>query len=117
MILNVGLKKNNGHVWRMHTWLVLVLNIVAGDDAVSIEPLDPAQVHAPVFHLSHFQFRGIWRFCAMDGEYTSLTLLMLVGHLHTSTRIPFKHPYMKYHKCEIYPAQWAEWVLDPLRMS
>lgn len=60
-------------MWRMHTRLVLVLYVVACDDAVSIEPLDPAQVHAPVFHFSHFQFRRIWRFCAIDGEDTRLT--------------------------------------------
>lgn len=49
--------------FRIHTRLVLVLYVIAGDDAVSIEPLDPAQIHAPVLHLPHFQFRWIWWFC------------------------------------------------------
>lgn len=50
------------------TWLVLILYVIAGDDAVSIEPLDPAKVHAPVLHLPHFQFRGIWWFCMFVWE-------------------------------------------------
>lgn len=115
-------KESNCHVSRMHTWLVLVLNVIAGDDAVSIKPLDPAQVHASVFHLSHFQFRGIWRFCAMDGEDTRLTHQKIIFWcccvtLHTSVRIPLKYGYVQYSACEINLAQWAEWVLDPLRKS
>lgn len=37
------------------TCLVLILNVVGGDGAVSIKSLRPAEIHAPIFHLSHLQ--------------------------------------------------------------
>lgn len=45
------------------TRLVLIFDVVAGDDAVAIEPLDPAQVHTAVLHLSHLQLRRVRRLC------------------------------------------------------
>lgn len=41
------------------TCLVLILNVVGGDGAVSIESLRPAEIHAPIFHLSHLQLGGV----------------------------------------------------------
>lgn len=41
------------------TCLVLVLNVVGGDGAVSIESLRPAKIHTPIFHLSHLQLRRV----------------------------------------------------------
>lgn len=37
------------------TCLVLILDVVGGYGAVSIESLRPAKIHAPIFHLSHLQ--------------------------------------------------------------
>lgn len=52
----------------MLTWFVLVLNVITGNDAVAIKPLDPAQVHAPVLYLSDLQLRRIWWFCSTEEQ-------------------------------------------------
>lgn len=68
----------------MLTWLVLVLNVITGNDAVAIKPLDPAQVHAPVLHLSDFQLRRIWWFCSSEEQKTIESALIQTHDLSPS---------------------------------
>lgn len=63
------------------TRLVLVLDVEAGDDAVPIKALRPAQVHAAGFHLADLQFWGVrwlwggWRWLGVWGDrWSSRTL-------------------------------------------
>lgn len=48
------------------TRFILVLNVVAGYDAVAVETLRPPQVHAAIFDLSNLQLRGIRGFCEQN---------------------------------------------------
>lgn len=41
---------------------------------------------------------------------------MSLRHTHQSGTL-MKYLYVEYDICEMYPAQWAEWVLDPRRKS
>lgn len=52
--------------WR--TRFILVLDVVAGDDAVAVEPLRPPQVHAAIFDLSNLQLRRIRGFCEQNAR-------------------------------------------------
>lgn len=45
------------------TGFVLVLDVVAGDDAVAVKPLRPPQVHTAIFDLSNLQLWGVRGFC------------------------------------------------------
>lgn len=50
------------------TCFVLVLDVKARDDAVPVESLGPAQVHAPCLHLSDFQLWGVRGLWGVTGE-------------------------------------------------
>lgn len=53
------------------TRFILVLDVVAGYDAVAVEPLRPPQVHAAIFDLSNLQLRGIRGFCEQNAGKTT----------------------------------------------
>lgn len=42
------------------TCLVFILNVVGGNDAVSIKSLCPPEIHTAIFHFSHLQLRRVW---------------------------------------------------------
>lgn len=46
------------------TWLVLALDVVAGDGAVAIEAHGPPERDAPSSHLTDLNLRGVWGFWA-----------------------------------------------------
>lgn len=69
-IFNAGSQCNSSKLEmetkQRRTRFILVLDVVAGYDAVAVEPLRPSQVHAPIFDLSNLQLRGIRGFCEQN---------------------------------------------------
>lgn len=44
----------------VRTCFVLILYIVGGNDAISIKPLCPPEIHTTIFYFSHLQLWRVW---------------------------------------------------------
>lgn len=55
------------------TCLVLIFNVVGGNDAVSIKSLCPPEIHTAIFHFSHLQLWRVWRFWEFKGRQEGST--------------------------------------------